>query len=322
MTRWSAALIALLLVPAPALAQGGAWEVEVHGGRSFIDALGDGIGSVPGPGTPFTTATSLPSRRVSSWFLGDGAELLNGSLAALGLSERIAALDHVLDAPLVGRREGNDFGFRVARDLAPRLSAEFSLDVTSYAVEIAEPVAAALEAASTSFAAAFRALLDVGPFTDVGVHSTHSVVKVDATQLMATAALRVNLLSRGRFIPYATIGGGIITNHSDAPTAGLEGHYAFNIAGVSPIAESDRVSLAHAIEDTVYFGMLGGGAQVFVAGRSGVRLDVRLHVGRNNLQTLVFGVNGHRERLNRGEIEVTELIEMGVTLLDPRRRQP
>lgn len=287
MTRWSAALVALLLAPAPILAQGGGWEIEIHGGRTLSDAVGDGMASVPGPGTPFTTATSLPSRRVPSWFLGDGAALLNGSLAALGLPERIRALDTVLDAPLVGRREGNHVGFRVARDLAPRLSAEVSLDVTSYVVEITEPVAAVMEATSASFVAAFGALLDVGPFTDVAVNSTHSVLTVDATQLMATAALRVHLLSRGTFVPYVTVGGGIITNHGDAPTAGLEGHYAFNIDGISPIAETDRITLTHTIEDTVYFGMLGAGAQVFLTDGSGVRLDVRVHVGRNNLQTLV-----------------------------------
>ncbi len=287
MTRWSAALVALLLVPARVVAQGGVWEVEVHGGRSFIGAPSDGRGSVPDPGPPFTTATSLPSRRVSSWFLGDGAQLLNGSLAALGLSERIAALDPVLDAPLVARQNGHSFGFRVGRDLTPRLAAEFSLDFTSHVVEIAAPVAAALEATSASFTSAFRALLDAGPFTDLRVDSTHAVVKVDTTQLVATGALSVDLLSRGRIIPYATVGGGMIANNGDAPRAGLEGHYSFDIAGGFPIAESDRVSLAHAVEDTVYFGMLGGGVKVFLAGRSGVRLDVRAHVGRNIIRTLV-----------------------------------
>ncbi|MDE0828862.1 MAG: hypothetical protein OSB03_06655 [Vicinamibacterales bacterium] len=49
MTRWCAALVALLLVPLPVEAQGDAWEVEVHVGRSVIDALGGGVASLPAP---------------------------------------------------------------------------------------------------------------------------------------------------------------------------------------------------------------------------------------------------------------------------------
>lgn len=287
MTRWCAVLVALLLVPVAVEAQGDVWEVEVHVGRSFIDALGSRMASLPAPGTPFTTTTSLPSRHASSWFLGDGAEVLNGSLAAVGLSERIVALDRVLAAPLAGRQGGYSYGFRVARDLTPRFAAEFSLDITSGVVEIAAPVAAALEATSASFSSVFRALLDAGPFTSLDIDSTYSVEKVDATQLVAALAFRVNLLSRGKVIPYATLGGGIIANNGATPTARLEGHYSFISSGVSPIAETDRVSLTHVIANHVYFGMLGGGAKVYLIGRSGVRLDARVHLGRDINRTLV-----------------------------------
>jgi len=35
--------------------------------------------------------------------------------------------------------------------------------------------------------------------------------------------------------------------------------------------------------------MLGGGAKVYLIGRSGVRLDVRVNLGRNLIRTLVSG---------------------------------
>jgi len=71
--------------------------------------------------------------------------------------------------------------------------------------------------------------------------------------------------------------------------ARLEGHYSFISAGVSPISETDRVTLTHAAADHVYFGMLGDGAKVYLIGRSGVRLDLRVHLGRNSIRTLVSG---------------------------------
>jgi hypothetical protein len=35
--------------------------------------------------------------------------------------------------------------------------------------------------------------------------------------------------------------------------------------------------------------MLGDGAKVYLIGRSGVRLDLRVHLGRNSIRTLVSG---------------------------------
>jgi hypothetical protein len=287
MARCATVLIALLVLPAALVAQGGAWEIEVHGGRSLIDAPSGGMGSVPGPGTPFPTRTSLPSRRVSSWFLGDGAEFLNESLAALDLSQQIIALDSALNAPLAVRQAERSFGFRASRDLTSRFAAEFSLDVTSGVVQIAAPVAAGFQATSASFLPAFQALLQTGPFTDVRVSSTLTILDVDETQIVATGALRIDLLSRGRLIPYLTVGGGVITSSADAPTARLEGNYSFDISGLSPISETDHISLTHVVGDNVYIGLLGGGAEVFLTDRSGVRLDVRVHLGQNTIRTLV-----------------------------------
>lgn len=297
MTRLCAALVALLLVPTAVEAQDDAWEIEVHVGRSFIDALGGGTASLPPPGAPFATTTSLPSRRVSTWFLGDGAEVLNGALSAIGLSERILALDQLLGAPLAESRDADGIGVRVNRDFNRRVSAEVSLDFTTRAVAIAAPVATALETTGASFVSAFGALLEVGPFTNLNVDSTYSVETADATQLVATLAFRINLLSRGRVIPYTTVGAGVIASGGDLPTARLEGRYSFISGGVSPMSETDRVSLTYAVADHVYFGMLGGGANVYLIGRSGVRLDLRVHLGRNPIRTLVSANPGGSEEV-------------------------
>jgi hypothetical protein len=53
MTRWCAALVTLLLVPVAVEARGDAWEVDIHVGRTFIDALGEGMAyRPPGRGLP------------------------------------------------------------------------------------------------------------------------------------------------------------------------------------------------------------------------------------------------------------------------------
>ena len=131
MTRQTVLLCAVLLVPVSVTGQTGAWEIGVHAGGAFSDALGGGTGSVPGPSSPFTTVAGRPSRRVSSWFFGDGAELLNGTAAALGLSNRITSLDAVVTNPFAERQDGGSFGVRVSRDITSRVAAEVSVDVVS-----------------------------------------------------------------------------------------------------------------------------------------------------------------------------------------------
>src|SRR5688572_3578875 len=72
----------LVLQAAPASAQNAPkWEIEFHAGGLVTNNPTDGTTALPPAGAAFTTAGARPSRRVSSWYFGDGAALLNEVLA-------------------------------------------------------------------------------------------------------------------------------------------------------------------------------------------------------------------------------------------------
>jgi opacity protein-like surface antigen len=165
-------LAALALTPAVAAAQarntsGAAnrtWEVEVHVGGIGASNPSDGETQLPAAGPAFQTTFGLPSRRVSSWYFGDGSTLLNSANGTLGVSGRVTPLDSALNAPLVNRKSGVIFGARVGRQLTPRVSAEFSFEYSSSKLELTDDAIAGIEATRASFTAAWNGLMTSGPY--------------------------------------------------------------------------------------------------------------------------------------------------------------
>jgi len=276
-----------LLVSAPAWAQGSGWEVEVHGGGALVNNLGGGSGGVPPPGATFTTFLGLPSRHVSSWYVGDGPDVMNSVLAGLGVPDRITPMDPTLTSRIGERGNGGHFGFRVARALTPRFGAEFNVDVASAAVTLASGVLTSLQASSDSFRSAINGLLATGPFTNVSTTSTVATQDDEGRQVTVTGALTINLATQGRVIPYATVGGGVVSNGGDLPTTDINGAYSFTAFGVAPLSESDRVQVRYAADDNTPVGVVGGGVKAMLTANSGVRGDVRVHFGSHTVQTLL-----------------------------------
>ena len=64
-------------------------------------------------------------------------------------------------------------------------------------------------------------------------------------------------MTEGRFIPYATIGAGVISNRGDLPTASLERNYSILEFGLFPFDKTDTVNLRHSIDDNVFAGVFG-----------------------------------------------------------------
>ena len=84
------------------------------------------------------------------------------------------------------------------------------------------------------------------------------------------------------------MGAGVISNNGDAPTASLDGSYETLDFGAFPVSESDNtVGLLHAVDDNVFVGVFGGGVKLLFADRSGLRVDVRVHVGDGTIRTLL-----------------------------------
>src|SRR5580765_6878112 len=81
------------VLPARASAQDPRWEVEAYGGIVAARTASGGSRALPSAGAPIVTSNPLfPSRQVSSWFFGDGANLLNDANQEFEKAGRITPL--------------------------------------------------------------------------------------------------------------------------------------------------------------------------------------------------------------------------------------
>lgn len=216
---------------------------------------------------------------MSSWLFGDGAQLVNAHAAAANLTARIVPLDAVLGRALADRRSGGGFGFRVARDLTPRVAAEFSFDHASTPFAISRRAELGVETSAASFRHAHEAGFLFVPATGRTFTASATIQDGGGSQSIATGAVRITL-ARGRVAPYATVGVGIASYRGEPPAAALEGSYAFNYLGIFPFRETDSVAIRQTSDDRSLVGVIGGGLNGYLTQRSGIRLDVRVHVGK------------------------------------------
>ena len=176
-------LIAAALFVSPAAAQTASnqkWEVEVHGGGMFSSRSSDGTATLPAPGAAFTTFTGFPSRRVSSWYFGDGSQLFNDLPASVRQNQSITSLN----APL-GRgatsKSGGSIGGRLGYAITPRLTAEFSIDYGWSSIDIDSDAPTEIEASRASFLTAWNGALAI--FGSPTVTSTISTDEGSSHQL-------------------------------------------------------------------------------------------------------------------------------------------
>ena len=289
MWRVIVAVVALSALAVPAFAQprDPRWEIEVYGGASLPNPPSDPVVTLPPTGTPLTTSSPIfPSRAISSWFFGDGADLLNDVNAAFALAPRVAPLDDALGELDIGGDRSGLFGVRVRRALSSRVFAEFSVESASGSMELPAALADAGEAARGSFETAFRALVTTGPFSNVAVSATRAVQRGSLRELSATAALNVRFNAGGGLEPYLTFGGGVHGAAGTAPVMSLEGTYRFDVANTFNVNETDRaaVRLERSITPVA---VLGGGVWRGLSDRWGLRVDGRLTVGPGGYRLLI-----------------------------------
>lgn len=272
--------------PAPANTAG-KWEVEVLGGATLANHPTDGRSAGFEPGGVMTTLTGRPSRRVSSWYFGDGALLLNQLSAAFGTRARMTPLDEALTTAVVRRRPGGSFGLRVGRALNGRFTAEGSLQYHVATLQVTPSALAAIETSRTTFVAAWNDLFLNSPFLTPNVTSLSAVDQGRAWQILAAGTLNIALRRTAAVIPYVALGGGVVTNIGSAPGASLTGRYQPRFRGVTPIDETDSVTLRFAVDRHVLVGIIGGGLKYTVSPRWGVRWDARAYLSRNAVHTIV-----------------------------------
>jgi hypothetical protein len=274
------------------------WEIEGHIGGSFPSNPTSGAARLPPVGASYQVpAPPLPpgfpgarewppSREVSSWYFGDGSVLFNDARPVLP-PVPITPLDPVLTRAGAGRDGGLLLGFRVARALNDRLSAEFSFDASLARVRMRDDARAAIETTSTSFVQAFDSLSWIG---FAGVDSNVTIHREGGGQLNATGALTVNLLTGHRWTPYATIGGGVVSSVGDMPHATLVGKYQvvdiFLESGTILVDDTDTVNVRYEMNPAPIL-LLGGGFKFDLSPRAGIRGDVRFGIASNRGRVVI-----------------------------------
>jgi len=297
--RGSARIVGLLVVSlgiavtASQAVAGQRWEVEGHAGALVSSNATGGTSVLPAPGPDIPLGGTSLTRRVPSWFFGDGAAILNQILGPRS-PVKITPLDPILLGPIVERQSGASFGIRVDRSLTPRFGVEFALDGSQSPLALRSTLKNPLSASQASFVATWNMVLN----TPAG---GAQVVTADATlddkrgnQIVTSGTLLINLLSSTTFTPYVAAGVGYIAARGGAPAITVVGNYNFPfpnflIGVITPVFnfnETDTVTIQSVAENSVA-GVFGGGVKYALGDRWGVRADLRDYVNRNVIRTTI-----------------------------------
>jgi hypothetical protein len=307
----SPALGAVLLVSlaTTALAQpvdpgpAGIWELSFHAGGLISTSPSGGTLTLPAGNSSVSLATGGTGRRISSWFFGEGAQLMNDVNSRLGVSQQITPLDAVLQAPIVQHQGKMALGFRLARGLSRRLTAEITIEYSPIGVRAADAVAGGLAATRSSFVTAMRPLIGsaapnafFSPFT-----TNSSVGHGTGGELVTIGALRVALTPVRRLTPFVVGGVGLASRSGELPAARIDGDYGttFGFPGcVCTLREHDEIQVRVEAPARGLLGMLGAGVDFQPAlrfwrgspqnrSRWGIRVDARLHLGATKSETFI-----------------------------------
>jgi hypothetical protein len=248
----------------------------------------DGAVTMPSVGPTFTTFNGFQSRRVSSWYFGDGVTLFNSLPSSLRQGQTLTTADSALGRG-ASSTNGAGFGGRVSYAITSRLSAEFTIDYSMSAVEIDPAVLSAVETSRTAYLTAWNSLL-----TGMAPNVTSSSLDDDGSikQLATVGLIVYKLTDERRLTPFLTGGIGMITNLGDAPSVTLSAQYSFKLSGIWPFTESDLVTIRYGLADHDLVGVFGGGFTYAFGARQGLRVDARLMIGGNSATTTLQTTSG------------------------------
>jgi hypothetical protein len=285
------ALIALPAVRSASAADG--WDIELHAGALISTNPAAGTSALP----PTVPVVLIPPQRtlaptpVSSWYFGDGAQLLS-QLAPARPGIVIVPLDPVMQSRFVQRQSGGSVGVRVGRRLSSRFSVELAIDRGSGDLTLLPASQDTIKASQASFLTTWNAALSIGPVTLQQLSSDATISGLRTSQLITTGALLVDLLATGDLRPYLAIGAGYIASQGESPSATLVGNYRFQFtppissAPLFVIDQTDTVGIRSSASNTVTW-VLGGGVKYHLSQHWGVRADVRDHINHDVIRTTI-----------------------------------
>lgn len=266
------------------------WQVELLGGLSIFELPTSGEAALPaaGPALP-TSGPTNPSRRIPTWFLSDGASLLNGANDEFGVASRLVPLDDALGRLGLSGTNAPVMGLRLRRDLSARWSIDLSTEVWTGATEIDPALLDAVETSRASFESAFAGLFATGPFGATAVSTDVVISERTSRELAVVGSVRYHLLT-GSWSPYLTVGGGVLTRIGSLPSISLHGSYQFQVQAANvpavPFSESDTVTLRFE-QAAGPVGVAGLGMRQQLSPRMGFAIDGRVYVSRETLSLRV-----------------------------------
>ncbi len=262
------------------------WQLEVVGGLSFFELPTSGEAALPPLGPSLqTSGPTNPSRRIPTWFLGDGASLLNGTNAEFGVASRLVPLDDALGTLGLSGSNAPVMGLRIRRALTTRWSVELSTEAWTGSTEISPELLDAVEMSRTSFVTAFTGLFSTGPFASTTVTSGVTIDDRTSRELALITSVRYQLFTGG-LAPYLTLGGGVITRMGNLPSITVSGDYSFRVqTSQNPAAsfsESDALTMRFE-QAAGPVAMIGAGLRRDLTSRAGFSVDGRVYVSNDTL---------------------------------------
>jgi hypothetical protein len=300
---------AMAVVAPPGAAVAGDWEIEIYGGGLWTITSSSGQATSPPPGETFeTVAPGVSSRRVTSWYYGDGGMLLRQtrtSTCGTGsytypCSVVVGHLDPVLWSAVVGWPFSGGGGLRLGRRLGRRFTAELDIDYSRHSPTFSDATRTGIEASRASFGSTWTDLLSSLPGSSVTSQATLRDGR--GHQLLATGVINVNLETgdapkwsrrspRRRFVSYLTFGAGIVSTGGEDATATLVGRYRFAApVGESgaPFEETDTVTVrSSATFRTAFVAVAGLGFKQDLSTRWGIRFDARAYLSQDTTRTVM-----------------------------------
>ena len=305
------------------------WEVSVHLGGLFSTNPSGGSFTSPPGNASLALATGGSGRRISSWYLGDGAKLLNDMNAALGVSQRVTTLDEVLRGSMVQQKTKLNLGFRISRVITRRLTAEVAVDYTPGGARVRDSVVGGVLATRNTFVNALRPMLLTASTSPPQFVTTSSVGLGSGGQILTTAVMKVALRSTGQVTPFVTAGAGVASRFGQLPAARVEVRYTtFGFVPCAcPVDETDRVLVHTSVPGRSLVGVVGAGLDIqpglrFWRGRSentsrwGIRLDARVYLSGSENETFVNTFPSVRTMTEKLELEPNDGSASGVLTID------
>jgi hypothetical protein len=263
------------------------WQVEIYGGPMLASRSGDGLAlSAPDP-ERFTAFNGRPSASVPSWYYGYGALMVGAVNTALLAGPGITPLDEALRQPMMQRTHGWQVGARLMRTLNPRWSLEFAGSYTTNGAEILDEARQRIEVTRDSFTLAWLSFLRAGGHSVESVTSVAEFQSASLRQMLSTGSLLFQLRPGHRVRPYLTFGGGVLWTFGDLPKATLTGRYRFQMDGIGPIDETDRLVVNLTMNRHAPVVIAGTGVDYDLSPSWGIRADLRAHMMHNSVIHLI-----------------------------------